>query len=252
MKKPHPDSALIFDWGRREVTAPWLVFFFFVAVLGLASLFVVFRIITPEAPRVDARPQQMIVLNPAVPAERALIHQAQDRSFTLLPTEAPGAAHLPAAARLPDFQPSIRGFEMRLKPAGSALTTRESTSLLKQDFLDSLPPLPEPEKPPRKGSPAVKKVLQARLEAGQEARSIVAGSVLQGIPLLDPSRPRFRVALGALGQVLMALPISASEEPEVMVQLHAAVTQLQFQPQPGQQDIEWAEVGFAWRKEEAP
>jgi hypothetical protein len=38
-----------------------------------------------------------------------------------------------------------------------------------------------------------------------------------------------------------------------MVKLHAAMTQLHFQPDPvQQQDMDWAEISFVWEKEGAP
>ena len=245
-----PESALLFDWGRREHRGPWLLAYFLLTLLGLASLFLVFRIVTPESPKLAARPQQMIVLNPGVPAERALIHRAQDRSFTLVPSDTLGGQTIPSEARLPAFKSAISSFEMKLKSAGSKLTTSERPSLLDQDFLDTLPPPPQPE-PMQKTTRPVISTLRARL-AGENPRALLSGRDLKDIPLVDPARPRFRVAIGPLGQVVMAVPVASSEDPAVMVKLHAAMTQLHFQPQPGQKDLEWADVSFAWEKEAAP
>jgi hypothetical protein len=249
MKKATPhESALIFDWKRRERTAPWLLSFLLITLFGIASLFVLFRIVTPGAPKLTARPQQMIVLNPDVPAERALIHLAMDRSFTLLPSETPGIHDVPAAARLPGFKTTA--FEMKLKAANSTLTARERPGLLDQNFLDALPPLP-PTKPTEL-KPAPQATLQARIE-GPAKRALISDGVLRDISLVDPGKARFRVAIGRLGQVLLAVPLSASEDPAVMVQLHAAMTQLHFQPDSAQQqEMDWAEIGFAWVKEVTP
>lgn len=244
-----PESALIFDWHRQEARGPWLLAFFLITAGGIGSLFILFRITTPEVPRMTSRPQQMIVLNPEVPAERALIHRAQDRSFTLVPSDTPMSQTMPAAARLPEFQPSFRAFEMKLKSAGSQITASEHTSLLEQDFLDALPPLPALPRQDPKALPA--SVLRARVD-DKGGRPLLSGSELSGIPLIDPARPRFRVAIGTLGQVMMAMPVSSSEDPDVMVRLHAAMTQLRFKPAPEKKDIEWAEVSFAWEKGAAP
>ncbi len=245
-----PESALVFDWHRREARGPWLLAFFLLTIGGIGSLFIIFRIITPEAPKITSRPQQMIVLNPDVPAERALIHRAQDRSFTLVPSDSPVSQNLPPAARLPEFQPAIRAFEMKLKSAGTQIATNDHTSLMEQDFLDALPPPPAlASKATRK--PAPPSVLKARVE-DQGARSLLSGAVLKDILLMDTSKPRFRVAIGTLGQVVMAMPVSAAEDPAIMVKLHSAMTQLRFQPAPEKKDVEWAEVSFAWEKEAAP
>lgn len=247
MKKPRsPESALIFDWHRREARGSWLLAFLLITLGAIGSLFVLFRIVTPDSPRITARPLQMIVLNPDVPAERALIHRAQDRSFTLVPSDSPVSENLPAAVKLPEFQPGFRAFELRLKSAGSQITASEHFSLLEQDFLDVLPPLPASAATPVSRPPPVS-VLKALVE-DKTARPLLSGSDLQGIPLMDPVRPRFRVAIGPLGQVVMAMPLSVSEDPAVMVKLHTAMTQLRFQPAPEKKDIEWAEVSFAWEK----
>jgi len=251
MKKgSSPESALIFDWGRHEHRGPWLMAYFIITLLGLASLFLIFRIVTPEAPKLTTRPQQMIVLNPDVPAERALIHRAQDRSFTLVPSDTLGGQTIPSEARLPAFKSAISSFEMRLKSAGSKLTTNERPSLMEQDFFDVLPPPSEME-PAKKSVSSVTSVLRVRL-ADKSSRDLLSGRNLKDIPLVDPARPRFRVAIGSLGQVVMAVPVASSEDPSVMVKLHAAMTQLRFQPAPEQKDLEWADVSFAWEKEVEP
>ncbi|MES2596648.1 MAG: hypothetical protein V4662_14995 [Verrucomicrobiota bacterium] len=250
MKKARSaESALIFDWGRREARGPWLLAFFLLTIGGIASLFILFRITTPDVPKMTSRPQQMIVLNPDVPAERALIHRAQDRSFTLVPSDSPMSQSLPPAAKLPEFQPAIRAFEMRLKSAGSQIATSDHTRLLEQDFLDALPPQPAlaPSTPQKAAPPSV---LKARVE-DQGARPLLSGADMKDIPLMDPAKPRFRIAIGAQGQVMMALPVSASEDPAIMVKLHSAMTQLRFKPAPEKTDIDWAEVSFAWEKEAA-
>lgn len=247
-KAPSPESGLLFDWRRREHTAPWLLAFFLVTIFGIASLFVLFRIVTPDAPKLTTRPQQMIVLNPDIPAERALIHRAVDRSFTLLPSETPGIHDVPPSAKVPTFKPA--SFEMKLKAANTSLAARGRPGLLEQNFLDALPPLP-PAKPAEQKS-ASPSTLQARIE-GPAGRELISGGILRDIPLVDPARARFRVGIGQLGQVLLALPVSASEDPAVMVKLHTAMTQLRFQPLPTQtQDMDWAEVSFAWVREATP
>lgn len=247
-KAPSTESLLIFDWKRRERTGPWLLSFLLITAFGIAFLFVLFRIVAPSSPKLTARPQQMIVLNPNVPAERALIHRAMDRSFTLLPSEAPSIQELPSAARLPGFKPAP--FEMKLKAANSRLAAVERLGFVDQDFLDSLPPLPQARSDSQQRSRDVK--LRARIE-GTSIRELVSGSTLPHVALLDPAKARFRVAIGRLGQVLLAVPVSASEDPEVMVKLHTAMTQLLFQPAPTQkEDMDWAEIGFYWEKEVTP
>lgn len=247
MKPPDVQPpALIFDWKRREFTAPWLLGYLLLTALGFALLFLIFRIVTPEAPKLTSRPQQMIVLNPAVPAERALIHRAMDQSFTLLPTESPITHEMRQAARLPAFPSSLADFELKLKTPKSEITTRDQPRLLSQ-HLDILPPIEAPPPAPVTSKTASRLCLQME---GQLASRLLTPRTLSGIALSDPSHPVFHIAIGELGQVIMALPLSAAEDPSVMVKLHAAMTQLRFQPTGV--PIEWAQVSFAWEKEAAP
>lgn len=247
MKPPHHhEPPLLFDWDRRERTLSWLLFYVLITALGFAALFILFRIVTPEAPRLTSRPQQMIVLNPDVPAERSLINRAMDLSFTLLPSESSDQRDVPAAMNLPDFQSSLRSFELKLKAPNAGLTTHERPRVFAQD-IDVLPPLPPMARRPVKAAQV--STLHAQID-GELAGRLISDASLRDIPLSDPSRPRFRVAVGPLGQVMMALPLAASDDPAVMVKLHAAMTQLRFKP--AGKDIEWAQVGFTWEKEPAP
>ncbi|MEQ1752440.1 MAG: hypothetical protein ABL974_23665, partial [Prosthecobacter sp.] len=75
---PQHEPPLIFDWDRRERTTAWLFLGLLITGLGFAALFIVFRIVTPLTPKLTSRPQQMIVLNPDVPVERALINHDMD------------------------------------------------------------------------------------------------------------------------------------------------------------------------------
>ena len=246
MKHPHQqEPPLLFDWDRREHTTTWFLVWLLITGLGFASLFIVFRIVTPEATKLSARAQQMMVLNPAVPAERALINRAMDFSFTLLPSEVSIKPEVPPAAKLPDFSAALSRFELKLKAPNASLVTRERPRLFAQD-IDVLPPLSAVVLP-RKPEQASK--LHVKLSGGLADR-LISDVTLRDIPLSDSARPTFRIAVGNLGQVLMALPLHASDDPAIMVKLHAALTQMRFKPDG--KDVEWAQVGFAWEKESTP
>lgn len=247
MKPPHHhEPPLLFDWDRRERTLSWLLLYVLFTALGFAALFILFRIVTPEAPRLTSRPQQMIVLNPDVPAERSLINRAMDLSFTLLPSESSDQRDVPAALKTPDFRSTTSSFELKLKAPNAGPTAHERPRLLAHE-IDVLPPLPPVTAQPVKAAPI--SALRVKID-GALADRLISGSTLRDIPLSDPSRPRFHVAVGPLGQVMMALPLTASDDPAVMVRLHAAMTQLRFKP--AGKDIEWAQVGFHWEREPAP
>lgn len=248
------DSGLIFDWHRKEARAPWLAAFLLLTLFGIASLFIIFRIVTPDAPRMIARPQQMILLNPEVPAERALIHRAMDRSFTLLPNESPTFSSLPSAAAIPGFRPGIRGYEMKLKSPGSQTPSSDDNAPLPvMTFDDILPPLPVAT---TSSAPSARPPSWLRLRITSAAgRKLLTSTAWQDIPLTDPERVAFRIGIDAGGRVQIAMPLNASEDPEIMDRLRSAITGTRFEPRPAKGgDLEWAEAGFYWdnKKESAP
>lgn len=240
------EPPLLFDWARKEKSFSRLLGSLLITGVGFALLFFLFRIVTPDSPRLMARPQQMIVLNPDVPAERALIHRAMDQSFTLLPTDALSQIEIPRAAKLPRMTSHLKSYQLKPKPLPSAGAQQQMPLLLAHD-MEVLPDLPAADVPEPK--PVTKSHLKLQVEGAAAAR-LISNPILKDIPLVDVTRPSFLVGVGKLGQVLMALPLGASEDAAAMVKLHAAMTQLHFQPKA--QDIEWAQISFAWEKEASP
>jgi hypothetical protein len=247
MKATHPhEPPLLFDWARKEKSFSRLLGSLLLTGVGFALLFFLFRIVTPDSPRLMARPQQMIVLNPNVPAERALIHRAMDQSFTLLPTDSLSQIEIPRAAKLPRLTSHLKSYQLKPKPLQSVGAQQQMPLLLAHntEVLADLPAANAPE-----AKPVLKSHLKLQVE-GSAAERLVSSPILKDIPLVDVTRPSFLVGIGKLGQVLMALPLGTSEDAKAMVKLHAAMTQLHFQPKA--KDIEWAQISFAWEKEVSP
>lgn len=211
---------------------------------AFVGMFIVFRVVTPESRPVDVRPQRVVILNPNEPAERALIHQAMDRSFGIIPTEVAATAPV-KGLKTPDFVPSYARRELRLRPLPAGLTASNQTRPFALE-VDVLPPLPEP--PAQVASAAPASRLQAVIEGDLKSR-ITQAVIIPDVPLADATRPRFQVAVGALGQVLMALPLSVSDDAEINQKLHHAVTQMRFAPAAA--DMAWGQVSFEWVKEAA-
>jgi hypothetical protein len=240
------DSGLLFDWHREERSGLWLLSALLVTAAGFALLFILFRITTPEAPKLTSRLQQMIVLNPNVDADRALINRAVDRSFTLLSTDSHIIREIPSDAKLPAFEPPVSRFELKLKAPQLRTRNHESPLLFAAD-IDTLPPLPH------LIVNEATKVAQAQLKPVIQSDSTLRISrtpPLNDIALTDPVRPQFQLAIGPLGEVIMALPLSSSDDPAIMVKLHTAMTQIRFEPTG--KELEWAEVTFTWEKEAQP
>jgi hypothetical protein len=75
--------------------------------------------------------------------------------------------------------------------------------------------------------------------------------VLPDIMLTQPSRVQFRVAVGAAGEIITALPLGAVEDEAVMNQLQQAVAGLRFTPSEVRR-IEWGEISFRWEATKEP
>lgn len=238
-------SPLLFTWDTHDRSLVRMGLSMIVTVTAIVGMFIVFRVVTPESRPVDVRPQQVMLLNPAVPAELALIHQAMDRSFGLLPSETAVAGPL-KSLQLPSFVPSFTRHELRLKPLPSDLTTSTQARPFALE-MDLLPELPKTavEKP----RPVVASVLKAVIE-GEAASRAPQQLEIPDVPLADASRPRFQVAVGSLGQVLTALPLTSSDDAEINQKLHHAVTRMRFAP--AQKETEWVQVSFRWEGGKAP
>lgn len=240
------DSGLLFDWHRKEHTSLWLLIALLVTAAGFSLLFILFRITTPEASKLTSRPQQMIVLNPNVDADRALINRAVDRSFTLLSADSPTIREIPSEAKLPAFEPPVSRFEIKLK-APQLHTHHHKSPLLFAADIDTLPPLP------RLNVNEAVKAAAAQLQPVIQSDSVLRISVippLNDIALMDTAHLQFQLAIGSLGQVIMALPLSSTEDPATMAKLHTAMTQMRFEPIG--KELAWAKVTFIWVKEAKP
>lgn len=239
-----PPPLLIFDWHSHDRSIIRMGLALAVTLVCIVGMFIIFRVVTPESRPVDVRPQRVLILNPNVPAERALIHQAMDRSFGMLPSETTVTGPL-KSLQMPSFVPSYANFELRLKPLPTGLTASTQTRPFALD-MDLLPPLPEAKPPAAK--PVPKSSLRAVIE-GAAAMRAPKSLEIKDVPLADATRPRFQVAIGPLGQVILALPLSTADDAEIHQKLHHAITQMHFTPAPA--EMEWVQIYFRWFKEAA-
>lgn len=238
--KPPTDEPLIFAWNARDHSL-WHLFVALVLLMGtMAGFFVVFRIVHPVAQRLPAAPHHIISLDPSDPAALALMHRAQDRSFALLPDVDVKGPQAQAAALLA-VRPSFENHQLQLREMPPASTPARVPRLFPPGT-DVLPPVERrvaaavPAAPPA--------TLHAVISGPLDKRA--GGSVeLPGIDLTQPTRAQFRVAVGSAGQVITALPLSSTEDPGVMAQLHAAICALHFAPSEIKR-IEWGEISFRW------
>ncbi len=239
--KPHAPEPLIFAWGVRDHST-WHLFAALLVLMGtMAGFFFIFRIVHPVTQRLPTTPQHVISLDPNDPAALALIHRAQDRSFALL---SEGDEALPAANALLAFRPSFEEHQLKLRVMTTVTAATQQPRLFTATS-SVLPPVPRRATEAATTPPADK--LHAIVSPALAKRG-PTNVVLPDIQLTQPTRVQFRVAVGAAGQIITALPLSSTEDAEVMRQLSAAVSALRFDASLVQR-IEWGEISFRW---EAP
>ncbi len=235
---------LSFAWKIRDRSTWHVVGLTLLLALFMGVFFVVFRITYPVVQQADAVPQHLLVLDPADPGSLAVIHRAQDRSFALL---SDSDSALPSESPLLAFHPTFDGHEIKLRALEPEPAAIRQPRLFTATS-DVLPPVP------RRATEAVTAPRAATLRAVVSpalAKRGPANVELSGINLTQPTRVQFRVAVGASGQIITALPLGNVEDPGVMQQLHAAVTTLRFTPSSVRR-MEWGEVSFRWEAVSAP
>lgn len=246
--KTSKTSLLLFDWQGRDSSLLRMGLALAVTLAAFVGMFIVFRVVTPDSRPAEVRPQRVIMLDAAVPAERALIHKAMDQSFGMLSSEATVTLPVKNLER-PRFRPSFTDHELRLKPMPPGLAATPRPLPLTLD-LDVLPEVArQPLAPGGRAQPAPPHVLRAVVE-GELATRLPRSLEISGVPLADATRPRFQVAVGPLGQVLMALPLLGSDDASIQQKLHHAVLQLKFAPAAA--EIQWGQVSFQWEEVKAP
>ena len=243
--KPHPsESELIFAWDVRDHSVWHLGGALLLLMTAMAGFFFIFRIVHPVTQRLPVTPQHVISLDPNNPAELALIHRAQDRSFALLSDE--NAAE-PVESPLLAFHPSYAGHEIKLRELEPATTAIRQPRLFTA-AADVLPPVP------RRALDTVPVPYAAKLHAIMSSTLAKRGPAsveLSGIKLTQPTRVQFRVAIGSAGQIIAALPLSGVDDADIMRQVQSAVLALRFSPS-AVQGVEWGEISFRWEAVTAP
>lgn len=246
MKRHAHDSAerLLFDWRGDDRSLLRMGAALVLTLAGMFGLFVVFRVVTPVPAGRDVRPQHLLVLNPEVPAELALIHQAMDRSFPILTAE---ADRPPAGFRRPRLTPGYAGQELRLKPLPADL----SEGLLERPVAVGLNLLPPPPALTERAPPAPpKQRLRPVFDEALAARAPAAPDV-GDVPLAETSRLQFHLAVDAAGRVSHALPLVLTEDAELGARLAAVLRTLKFrEAAPG--TVTTGLVSWQWQEDTAP
>ncbi|MEZ5386073.1 MAG: hypothetical protein R3F13_11220 [Prosthecobacter sp.] len=243
--KPHSQEQLIFAWHAKDHSTWHLAVALLILAAVMAGFFFVFRIVHPVTHRIPTTPQHVISLDPRDPAALALINRAQDRSFAVL---VDSQVIDPQESALLAFRPSFEGHRLKLREIESVVT--EMTPPLSfTPGVGVLPPVS------RRATGEVPPPPRARLAAVMSPNLAKRGpasvELPPGIALSEPVRVQFRVAVGSAGQIITALPLGGTEDPEVMKQLLAAINALRFDPSDVTR-VEWGGVSFRWEVAQTP
>lgn len=240
-----PGRHLLFGWHGDDRSWLRMAVALMLTLGGLFGLFAVFRVVAPAPAGRDVRPQHVLVLNPEVPAERALIHQAMDRSFPILPAE-PGGP--PVAIRRPRLTPGYAGQELRLKPLPADL----SDGLPARPVAAGLRLLPPPAAMdvPEAGPAPVRQRLVPVFDEALAARAPVVAD-LSDVPLAETVRLQFHLAVDARGRVSHALPLALTEESELSARVAEALRALRFREAPPG-TVTTGLVNLRWKEDPAP
>lgn len=229
---------LTFAWKIRDHSALHLIMAFVGLAALMAGFFLIFRITYPTMKRASATPQRVVILDPADPVARAIIHRAEDKSFALFPDES-GQGTAPSLA--PVFRPSFEGARVRLRGLLAAPETPKHPKLFTPaaSVLPAIPP--RAVQPPVVLPPTVLKAVPSP----ELARRSPQKAAIEGIPLTEPYGIQFRIAVSAAGQVVFALPLSSIDDAPLMQRLQSAVKALRFTPDP-KQPRTWGTLSFRW------
>lgn len=243
--KPQSQEQLIFAWHARDHSTWHLVGALFLLVAIMAGFFFVFRIVHPVTHRTPTTPQHVISLDPRDPAALALINRAQDRSFAVLVDSQDIQAQ---EAGLLAFRPSFEGHQLKLREIESTVTEM-APPLSFTPGVGVLPPVPR--RATSEVPPPPKARLAAVMSPNLAKRGPASVELPRGIALSEPARVQFRLAVGSAGQIITALPLGGTEDPEVMKQLLAAINSLRFDPSDVTR-VEWGEISFRWEVAQVP
>lgn len=255
MDRTESDQHLIFSWRDREGTGWRLAGWLAITIVLVGGVFLLFQVIYPQSRHHITYPQEILVFDASQPATRALLSRVRDRDYLLIPPDTGSLAK--AQEALPVFRPSFQDFSVKLRALPAVRKPLQTPRIFSADDLP-LPPLvlpaldagaqPAADEPAGGGKP---QVLRLKITGALAERTLESPRELPGVALTDTSSARFRVYVGAAGNVTLALPLSRPDEtPEssaLMKELHRRVAGLRFAAAPGA-PAQAGDVFFQWER----
>lgn len=232
---PADERGRVFDWRRDRRIWIHLSAFLLFSVLIHGSGFYLFKVVYPTPVRVEPDPASITVMDPSVPAVRALLQRLSDRTVYLLPPSAQSEVRVSLESRRVRFTPSFQRAELDLLPPASA-----------EAMPGAIAPLPltsgaTADVPIERGF-AVR--VAVKLDPALGHRAVAPWSLLRDY--LEPAESlpliRFSIAISPGGEVKVAAveaTLPDSEKAELAAVLEST---LRFAPA-ATEDLGWIEIG---------
>jgi|GEM_PF-609929 len=260
--KVSSEHTLIFDWGRLKGGGSRLIFAILAVLAGITLFFYLFKVVYPESERFTPVPHQVLALNAADPANRAIMNKVRDVDYLILSQNKEMEDSASLSGMAPVFHPSFEGHQLTLQDLPHRPFVPQPPRLMDSDE-PVLPPLDLSELKGESRSVALPKPASSKaarlvmkfegLPAERLPKSIPD---LSEVPVTDPEAYRFKIGVNADGRVSFTLPVSAPDQPAVVALLTERIRRLRFAPVANDEgadktealvEPQWGDVLFEWR-----
>ena len=247
--KPAP---LIFEWDKPRSVGPGLFVWLLVSMLGLGLFFYLFKVVYPQTQRVTPVPQQVFMLNSALPSNQALINRVRDLDYLVLSGSDDTMKEVKLEDRVPVFHPTFEKHELQLQdlPHKDYATAPPRLLNIREPVLRP-PDLSElKKKDSQMGKIAANAELKLQFDGPVANLNLVQPSNFTSLQLSDPDAWRYQIGVEkSSGRVAFVLPVNAGEQPKVGQEILKRLQELRFEPQLNTDSTEsviWSSVTFSW------
>lgn len=257
-RKSAEPSSLNFHWHQPAGSGGRLWRWLIISALGMTGFFYLFKVVYPQTRHVTPLPQQIVLLNSADPAARAIMNRVQDVDHLMLPTSSDVTNPIHLEEQAPVFHPSFENHVFALQDLPyKAVKVRPAR------LLDTTSPmLPPLDLSDLKETPTVIQRrangphLTMKLNGELNGRALLAPPDFTLLGLTEADAYRFQLGVDSRGRVTFALPINENGNPEVTQQLMHHLSQLRFAALPVKDNAlskpMWGIATFQWSPAAAP
>ncbi len=245
-------APLIFEWNKPGHKGPGLFIWILATLLGIGFFFYLFKIGYPQTQRVTPVPQQVFMLNGALPANQALIHRVRDLDYLILSGSDDTIKEVKLEDRVPVFHPSFEKHELQVQD----LPHKDFTTAPPRLLDATAPVLRAPDlselKKMEQPLPGVasKAELRLHLEGPATVLKLMHQPDFNALSLSDPDAWRYQIGIEkSTGRVAFSLPINMGEPSKTGSEILKRLQELQFEPQADgtpAESVIWSLATFVW------